>query len=317
MKSRSSEIRRARPLLGTLVEISAAGPEAATGIEAAFREVEAVQRLMSFHNAQSNVSRINSAAPGETLQVNWKTYEVLACAQLLSRLSAGAFDVTVGGKLVEEGFLPRPPRSEACDTNASFEDIVLLPNNSLTLKRRAWIDLGGIAKGYAVDRAVIALKKSGVTSGIVNAGGDLYVLNEAQPIHVRHPEDPSVVLRLGAITNAAVASSSGVFNVRCKSSRDPLVDLRRNDCVTWKQGITVIAPSCMIADALTKVVRLAPVRATTMLSHFSAQGLIIDRRGVRIFYGDARERKSTEFLSVAPCHDVRRFLELTRFVNIL
>src|SRR5690349_5439812 len=131
MKSHLSELRRARGLLGTLVEIGAAGPNAATGIEAAFREIEAVHHLMSFHESESDISRINRASPGAIVQVDCRTYECLACAQLMSRLSTGAFDVTVGSKLVEEGFLPRPQGSEACDINASFKDLVLLPNNSL------------------------------------------------------------------------------------------------------------------------------------------------------------------------------------------
>ena len=65
MKLRSSEIRRARPLLGTLVEIGAAGTNAAVAIEAAFYEIETIHRLMSFHEVHSDVSRINHAAPGE------------------------------------------------------------------------------------------------------------------------------------------------------------------------------------------------------------------------------------------------------------
>ena len=285
MKLPSSEILRARPLLGTIVEISARGENASTGIDAAFHEIEIVHRLMSFHESSSDVSRVNRAAPGTIVRIDFRTHAVLACAQMMSRLSAGAFDVTAGGKLVEGGFLPQPRGSEACDTNASFEDLVLLPNNTLTLKRRAWIDLGGIAKGYAVDGAVRVLKKSGVTSGIVNAGGDLYVFGEPQPVHIRHPENASVVLPLGPIANAAVASSSGVFNVPSKTGAtvDPLIDPRRNHCVAWRQGVTVIAPSCINADSLTKVVRLAPACTNKMLLHFDAQALIIDRRGIRIF----------------------------------
>ena len=283
MKSRSSEIRRARPLLGTLVEIGAVGAHAAAGIEAAFREIETVHRLMSFHEANSDVSRINRASPGETVRIDQRTYEVLACAQTMSSLSDGAFDITIGARLVDAGFLPRPQGAGSFDKKASFENLLLLSNDSLTLTRRLWIDLGGIAKGYAVDRAVQVLKESGVTTGIVNAGGDLYVLGEPQPIHLRHPDDASLVLPLGTVANAAVASSSGVFTGQRKNgvAINPLVDPRRQSCLKWRQGITVIAPRCVIADALTKVVRLAPRRAPRILAEFHAQAVVIDRRGVR------------------------------------
>ncbi|HEY7168746.1 MAG TPA: FAD:protein FMN transferase [Candidatus Binatia bacterium] len=289
MKSRSSEIRRARPLLGTLVEIGAEGANAAAGIEAAFGEIETIHRLMSFHEENSDVSRINRARPGEILRIDHRTYEVLRCAQEMSRLSSGAFDVTVGGRLVEEGFLPRPANTASFDGEASFHDLVLLPDSSITLTRRAWIDLGGIAKGCAVDQGVRALNKHGVGSGIVNAGGDLYVFGVSQPIHIRHPANPSLLFPLGAITDLAVASSSGCF-ADGGEKPEPLVDGRRRACMRWKHGITVIASLCMIADALTKVVRLAPRRAPMILAHFSARAVIVAENGVR-FFSDDRNRQ--------------------------
>lgn len=288
MKSLSNEIRRARPLLGTFVEIGAGGENATAGIETAFREVETVHRLMSFHEANSDVSRINRASPGEVVQIDRRTYEVLCCARIMSVLSAGAFDVTVGGKLVEEGLLPKPHGAESFAKQASFEDVNLLPGNSVTLTRRAWIDVGGIAKGYAVDQAVKALKNSGVASAIVNAGGDLYAFGHPQPIHIRHPENAALVLPLGAITDSAVASSSGCFTGHHENGEavEPLIEPRRNACLKWKRSVTVIAPRCIIADALTKVVRLVPRRAAKILSRFGARAVIIDRQGARIFSGD-------------------------------
>src|ERR1700740_1024197 len=113
MKSQSNEIRRARPLLGTFVEIGAVGANAIAGIEAAFHEVETIHRLMSFHEPTSDVSRINRAVPGDVVPINRRTYEVLYRANMVSALSSGAFDVTVGGKLVEEGFLPKPHDAES------------------------------------------------------------------------------------------------------------------------------------------------------------------------------------------------------------
>lgn len=271
-------------MLGTLVEIGAVGANATAGIEAAFREIETVHHLMSFHEESSDVSHINRASPREIVQINPRTYEVLSCARMISRLSAGAFDVTVGGKLVEQGVLPRPYGSQSFDEEASFEDVVLLRNNLVKVKRRLWIDLGGIAKGYAVDRAVKVLKNNAVVSGIVNAGGDLYVFGDPQPIHIRHPEDASLVLPLGFVVNSAVASSSGCFAHAAHGGKatEPLIDPKRNTSVRCQQGITMIAARCVIADALTKVVRLAPRRAPRILARLGAQAIVTDRRGVRM-----------------------------------
>jgi thiamine biosynthesis lipoprotein len=277
------------------------GVNAIDGVEAAFCEIEMIHHLMSFHEENSDVSRINRASAGEILRIDHRTYEVISCAQLMSRLSAGAFDITVGSKLVEEGFLPRPHGAASCDSEASFEDVVLLPNNRVTLKRRIWIDLGGIAKGYAVDRAVQTLKQCEVTSGIVNAGGDLYVFGDPQTIYVRHPQKASFVLPLGPVANVAVASSSGLFTARDKNgiAVDALVEPRQGACVKWRRGITVIASTCMVADALTKIVRLALRRVPSILSQFSAQALIIDRRGIRCSRQLA-PRRDSEFRWAAP-----------------
>jgi FAD:protein FMN transferase len=283
MKSRSSEIRRARPLLGTLVEIGAVGANAAKGIEAAFREIETIHRLMSFHEQDSDVSRINRAAISTPVKVDSRTYEVLGWAQKFSAISQGAFDITVGAKLVAAGFLPKPADSDWPLEGSRFSDIFLLPENQLLLKRRVWVDLGGIAKGYAVDRAVETLQNSGVDSGIVNAGGDLYVFGASQPVSIRHPEDASLLFPLGTVANIAVASSSGCFTEHGENATatDPLIDPRRAAALRWNLGVTVLASRCLIADALTKVVRLAPRLAPKILAQFDAQAVVMDRRGVR------------------------------------
>jgi len=301
MKSRSSELRRARPLLGTIVEIGARGRGASAGIEAAFREVETIHQLMSFHESSSDISRVNRATPGGIVRINRRTHEVLAYAQLMSRLSAGAFDITVGGKLTEENVLPNPVEAQTFDSNASFRDIVLLPNQCIALTRRAWIDVGGIAKGYAVDRAVMMLKQFGVVSGTVNAGGDLFVFGAAQPVHIRHPEDPGLKFPLGKILNSAVASSSGCFSAReeIHAVNDPLIDPRRNRRVNWRFSVTVIASRCIVADALTKVVRLAIRQAPRILSQFGARALIIDRRGLRIFPANKNDTMSSALETAA------------------
>lgn len=282
MKSPSSEIRRARPLLGTVIEIGAAGDKAMPAIDAAFDEIAAVHRLMSFHEAASDVSRLNRASPGTPLQVDPRTYEVLAWAERMSGLSDGAFDITVGARLVAAGFLPAPD-AEWPSGDASFRDVCLLPNYRVALRRHVWIDLGGIAKGYAVDRALESLKQNGVEHGIVNAGGDLRVFGAPQPIHIRHPEDAGRLLCLGERSNTAIASSSGCFTERSEESDrpDPLVDPRRNAALRWQQSITVIASQCVIADALTKIVRIAPRQAARILPKLDAEALVIDRRGAR------------------------------------
>src|SRR5689334_21177495 len=105
--SSGQPIRRAQPLLGTQVAISVRGvgaKAAHAAIDRGFAAVARIHRLMSFHEAHSDLSRLNSAAAGQPALVHADTYSVLGRAQELSARSDGAFDVTVAGRLVAAGF---------------------------------------------------------------------------------------------------------------------------------------------------------------------------------------------------------------------
>ena len=282
-------LRRARPLLGTLVEVRAtAALEAASlhaAIDAAFAAIGQVHGLMSFHEDGSDVARINAAAAGEVVSVHADTYEVLSAARMLGDLCGGAFDVATAACLVRNRFLPAPGGrlpARLPEPGVTYRDLELLPEAQVRWRRRGWIDLGGIAKGYAVDRAIDALHAHGVASGVVNAGGDLRCFGAAQPIHVRAPDEPSALLCLGSISDAAIATSAGYNSgVQLDGGQvDALVDPVRGHCMAWERSISVLAADCMTADALTKVVRLAPHRASRLLHGLDAQAVIIDRRGV-------------------------------------
>lgn len=276
-------MRRARPLLGTIVDITAEGDTVlSAAIEAAFAAIIEVQRLMSFHDAKSDVSRINDARPCEEISIDPHTFRVLRFARELSEISGGLFDVTTAPVLVANGFLPRPDK-EVMPIDASYRDLLLLPGNRVRWRRKGWIDLGGVAKGYAIDCAIAALRLHCVMTGIVNAGGDLRCFGSLQPIHVRYPEEPTMLVCLGLLSDAAIATSAGYFSRIDNGVRpiEPLVDPRRRHCANWNGSISVIAPDCMVADALTKVAALSPHSVPDILRHFDAQAVLIDRDGTR------------------------------------
>jgi thiamine biosynthesis lipoprotein len=157
MKSSSSDAKRARLALGTLVEMRLADLSiAAHAFERAFQAVERVHRLMSRQEADSDVARINRAAANTRVAVDAWTWDVLRRAKELHEATDGLFDCTVapGGR-------------------GSLSDLRLIAGNGVVLSRPLAITLDGIAKGYAVDRAVDALLAAGATAGFVNAGGDL------------------------------------------------------------------------------------------------------------------------------------------------
>jgi thiamine biosynthesis lipoprotein len=237
-----------------------------------------VHRLMSFHEATSEVTQLNRCAVRAAVRVHPYTFHVLKWAAHLSRLSAGAFDISVGGRLVEWGILPAPSTDVHPDPAASFQDIVLLPERHVRFHRRLWIDLGGIAKGYAVDRGIAALRACGVTRAAINAGGDLRILGRAtERVSLRTVErysqaHPTIELQ----GNAAVATSCGAPTRRPHGLgwRTCHVAGARGEAVDPRLTASVVARSCLIADALTKIILIQRAAATNLVRSLRAEAYL-------------------------------------------
>jgi thiamine biosynthesis lipoprotein len=285
-------VRRARPLLGTFVEIASTGAargETECAVEAAFDAVANVHRLMSFHDPDSDVSRLNGEASVRNVAVNPWTYRVLETAIALHRESNGKFDIAVAPALQKLGRLPRHyGETEFAAVGASsFDSIELLPDCHVRFRDRSVrIDLGGIAKGFAVDRAVDILRAHGQWHGVVNAGGDLAAFGpRQQAIHIRDPREPRRSLCQVAIADTALASSGRSFDPFevAHSSCAPVIDPATQTPTTEVIGATVRAPSCVIADALTKIVMICGEGAGELLAQYQASALLVLKSGdVRI-----------------------------------
>ena len=207
--------RRARPLLGTLVDIRVDGMDEARALSAigqAFAEIADVHRLMSFHEAASDVSRINRDASRAPVTVDARTREVIALALAFARESHGRFDPTVAAELVAWNRLPRPRDAPAPSAGASWRDIEVLDDGRIRATKPLWIDLAGIAKGYAVDRAIECLVALGIEAACVNAGGDLRRIGAGtEPVHIRMPSAPYRPLRTLLLGEGSIASSGSYF----------------------------------------------------------------------------------------------------------
>ena len=233
-------LRRAKPLLGTLVEVACEAPDRATELaasQAAFDAVERVQQLMSRHEPSSELSSINALAPGVWAQVAPETMAVFDFGHRLSEQSGGVFDV----------FATDPDNAQAGDWRELEID-----TSQQRLRKHAVMqaDLGGIAKGYAVDSAVNALRAAGAGSGWVNAGGDLRVFGPlALPLQVRAPWNPGHTLTCTMLRHQAAATSASYW-LATPVLRHGLTRKTIDVQASW----TVCAPLCMAADALTKLV---------------------------------------------------------------
>lgn len=267
-------IRRTRTALGTFVEISASGDEAENAIEEAFKTIQTIEEKTSFYLPDSDVSRINTLEVETPLKIDQHTYTVLLYALELSALSKGLFDITIGSTLVEENFLPSS--SLQSELSSSWHDIDLQRENHLSLRQPVCIDLGGIAKGYAVDNAIEAMSLYKVNSACVNAGGDLRVFGTEQtPLLLRHPVYPSETVSTESFLNNNAAATSAGYYSRSVNGLLPIVDPYKHTCIEDESSITIIAQECMIADALTKVVMLSADSVLPLLHHYGARALIL------------------------------------------
>ncbi|HTO62619.1 MAG TPA: FAD:protein FMN transferase [Bradyrhizobium sp.] len=240
-------MKRARPLLGTYVEIEAAGlaePALARAVEAAFDAVARVHRLMSFHDGESDVSRLNRYAAFEPVTVDGWTAKVLMRARMLFDATDGLFDCAVGHELICSGRLPSQGLSHV--ESGSFSAVALQSDNRVRFSARIAIDLGGIAKGFAVDRAIATLRAHGVREALVNAGGDMRVIgDEARTIHIRCPGREARAVQAGLLRNAAIATSGAAATIVKQRGRPASPGSH--------DAYSVVAPTCLLADALTKV----------------------------------------------------------------
>lgn len=263
-------MKRCRPLLGTFVEIeSDLGP----AIDLAFAAVERVQALMSGHNPDSELSQINRCAHRHPVAVSPWTLEVIECSLDWSRASDGRFDIVRAGRMALVcGGLPRhddqPLPAEADWTAVQVRD------GAVTLARPACLDLGGIAKGFAVDRAIAALRTAGAAGGIVNAGGDLRCFGDcAWPISVVDPANRRPLVSIDLV-DAALATSAGLWghDLSLSFNHLPGRDVR------WS-SVTVRANSACDADALTKIVWAGASEASDLLRQHGAEAFAIRADG--------------------------------------
>jgi FAD:protein FMN transferase len=279
-------VRRTVPIMGTTAEISVLTRDprhAQAAIGAALDALYGVQRAMSRFDATSDIGRANLAAYGRTVPIGNETAVVIAAAMHWACAPGAVFDPCLGrvAELWDVNHRTAPPpltdvrrfagRNLARHielTRSRGSDAVVFHDADVAL------DLGGIAKGYGVDRAVAALRDWGITDGIVNVGGDLYALgrpldDEAWQVGVRSSEQPDRIERVIPLTNAAVATSGDYeqffdyAGTRYHHILDPATAAPRR---VVAHSVTVAADDCMTADAAaTAVFGLEPAAAAAAL----------------------------------------------------
>jgi thiamine biosynthesis lipoprotein len=293
----SGVFRQSRILMGTSVEITVSQVDPKTAekaVEAAFQEVERINRLMSHYRPDSEVSQISRHAGEKEVRVSPETLAVIEQALYFSRLSGGAFDITIGPVFrlwnFREGKIPDGEELRENLKRVDYKRIRVDRSRSTVYldDPRMELDLGAIAKGYAVDRAGEVLKKRGVENFLVNAGGDLRVAGRKEKeipwtIGIQHPRLPSDLIVKVQSKNAGIATSGDYEKYFLKDGERyhhilvPSSGLPAREC----QSVTILAPTAMEADALaTTVFVLGPGKGFALIEEMpNVHALIVDRRG--------------------------------------
>ena len=271
-----------RVVMGTfsrIVVIAPNRPIAAQCIDAAFKDQDEIERLMSYHRPDSELAEVNSEAYDHPVRLSEPMLEVLRKALETSRLSEGAFDVTVGPLMDmwkyagQVGIMPTDAQMEHVRAKVGWDKVVLDPNQR-TIRfavEGMKIDLGGIAKGYAVDRSVQVLRDQGALSGMVDIGGNIrcfgrpprgkeyWRIGIQDPCRVDGPGPSSdCVLLVLKLTNQAVATSGHYRRFTMVGDREVshILDPRTGASNEQLASVTIIAPDAMTADALSTAVSI-------------------------------------------------------------
>jgi thiamine biosynthesis lipoprotein len=249
-------------------------------VAAAFREIERVDYLMSVFDPRSDISIINqtvSLHSKPSLEIHPWTYEVLKTAKYLHQITSGSFDCGVGHVLTRWGLRPHMEEFSHLLGSYSIANIELEENHSIRVHHPVLLDLGGIAKGYAVDRAVNILKSYGVEKAIVNAGGDLRILGSVpRKILLRLLGNKTEFIDFGKFANVAIASSSSL--IRDESAvvqSNHLINPHQQLPIIGEKVFTVTAKSCMLADALTKALAVDQNLSAGYFELLDAKGFLV------------------------------------------
>jgi thiamine biosynthesis lipoprotein len=261
--------------------------------EAAILEIKRIEALMTTWRPDSEISRINAAAGKAPVAVGEETFAVVKESVHASEISEGTFDITFetlhGLWKFDEDLDPRPPAEKDLKERLAFvgyKNIVLddAKRSVMLAKDKTRIGLGGIAKGYAVDKAVKVLERAGLGSFFVQAGGDLFARGKKPDgkdwqAGIRDPRGPAqsffAMLSLSdhAFSTAGDYERSYITNGK---RYHHILDPRTGQPATACRSVTVWAPTALVADEIDDAVFiLGPKKGLELVESLDGVGAVI------------------------------------------
>lgn len=262
-------IKREEAIMGTRCAVELWADDPAKGnaaIDGVFAEFHRIDALMSTYKPESELSQVNAHAAERPVRISRELYDVLAASLEYSKLTHGAFDITYASVGYLYDYRRHIHPDDAAISKAlpgiNYRHVHLVPDPlSVRFDRKGVrVDLGGIGKGYAVDRGIGVLQSSGVDRAMVNAGGDTRIIGDrfGRPwvVAIRHPDDESKDVLKMPITDAAMSTSGDYerFFDEGGIRYHHILDPKTGKSPHKVRSVTIIGPTAMRTDALTKSV---------------------------------------------------------------
>lgn len=292
-------------LMDTFVRIVVHGRQSQAAlddiIDATVEEMARLESILSAHAVGSDVVNLNTAATAARV-VSEETFAVLERAKQVYSRSQGAFDVTVGALMRAWGFgtdrraVPTPAALAEALTGVGFAHVEMdASQRTVRLTHpKTQLDLGGVAKGYIVDQAILFLAERGITNAIVEAGGDVRVLGgcpgqfiwerpRAVRIGVQHPTQPESLLAVVSTYDGAVLTSGNYerYFIQDGVRHTHIVDPRTGMTVRGISSVTIAAPEAALADAIATAAMVLDVeQGIALIESFpGVMGLLVTEDG--------------------------------------
>ncbi|MDO8547540.1 MAG: FAD:protein FMN transferase [Nitrospirales bacterium] len=289
--------KRAQVLMGTMVELTAVAPNeilAQAALSAGFQEIRRLEALLSTWIETSELSIVNAAAGHEPVGVSEETFALLKRALEVADYTEGGFNIAIGpaARLWNIPEAPRVPSDMELEIAAQYVDyrnIHLNPTRRTVFLEKPGmkIDVGGIGKGFAAEKAAAVMREVGALGGLVAVSGDFRVFGKradgtAWPVGIRHPRRDGTILATLDSTDEAV-STSGDYErfflqdgIRYHHILDPDTLQPARLC----QSVTVVAPDAGWADALaTGLFVMGPVKGMALIERLGFGAVIVDAQG--------------------------------------
>lgn len=273
--------------------------------ERVFSEMRRIEALMSTYLDSSELSFINNNAAVSAVDISAEMHRVIEKSLYFSKISDGAFDITYASVGYAYDYRKRQQPSDASVTSKlpaiDYRHIELVSDKIRFGHSDVRIDLGGIAKGYAVDRAVDIVRQCGISQAMISAGGDSRIIGDRRGrpwmVGIQHPRDPSGLALRVPLSETAVSTSGDYerFFIDNGERVHHIINPTTGRSAKNSWSATVTGPDAMTTDALsTTIFILGAVKGLALIESLDGiDAIIIDSAG-KLHYSSGFESPETE-----------------------